>query len=306
MNPSLETIERIDRAYNIIFRTARVRIEQTKTNKQAIEIEQIYLPKIRTIFKKIVKDYDGKIHLIYEAEKRYGLEIQTLIKSMVTRAYLLGIEYVSRATNKEHLMYLSNGDITNIMIKSDEAYRMFWRLVTKYLQVIKNRSVLSRTAAVSHKRRAPNITDVTITDEIFRRMDEKDKRLLDPDTSAKLIGTGIVTSILAFSTIKKYRDLKTQQEIISITTNDDDDDLLFFNDVDDDGGGGQGIPEFAKEGDKVVYATEKDANVCPTCSALEGEEWDIDDPTVVVPETDTHPHCRCRLLLKINGKIIAK
>jgi hypothetical protein len=299
-NKKIQTIERIDRAYNIIFRTARIRIEQTKTNKQAIEIEQIYLPKIRTIFKKIVKEYgDNKLHLLHDAEKRYGLEIQTLIKSMVTRAYLLGIEYVSRATNKEHLMFLSNADLTNIRIKSDESYRMFWRLVTKHLQVLRNKNIVNRTAAVSHKKHLPNITDVTLTDEIFARQDEKDNRLLDPDTSAKLVGTGIVTSILAFATLQKYRDFKTQQDLIFLDQQTED---LFF----EDDFFGEGIPEGAQEGDKVIFATEKDAKVCPICSALEGIEWDIDDPTVVVPETDTHPNCRCRLILKINGKIMAK
>lgn len=295
MNHSLHLLERIDSNIDTIFRTAaRIKIERTKTNKDSIKIEELYLPKIRKVFKNIIKEYEGKIHFLHEAEKKYGTEVQSLIKSMVTRTYLLGMEYVSRSTNKPQFMFLSPNDLTQIMLKSDESYRMFWRLVTKYLQVKKNRrnQRFVKTAATRTQSK-PNMTNVTLTDEIFFMQDEEDDRLLDVDTNAALIVSGIVTSALAFATLLKYRDFKEQQSTPDIFEEEEE--------IDPDA-----ILESAQPGDMVVFATEKDAKVCPTCSLLEGVEWDIDDPTIIVPESDTHPRCRCRLLLKINGNIIAK
>jgi len=296
----IDLLERIDRNINTIFRTARIRIERTKTSKEALKIEELYLPKIRKVFKNIIKDYEGKIHYLHEAEKRYGTEVQSLIKSMVTRTYLLGMEYVSRSTNRPQYMFMSPSDLTQIMIQSDESYRMFWRLVTKHLQVLKNKTFINKTAAVRHQR--PNMTNnnVTITDEIFAMEDEEDDRLINIDTNAALITSGIVATTLAFATLQKYREFKQQtQEIREFLDTNEDDPFTDIGDYELGEGGG-------KQGDTVVFATEQDASVCPTCSQLEGLEWDLDDPSIIVPESDTHPNCRCRLLLKINGNIIAK
>ena len=304
MNQSqLDLINRIDTNFNIIFRTARIRIERTKTSKEAIKIEQEYVPKIKRVFKQVVKEYDGKLHLIYLAEKRYGTEVKLLIKSMVTKSYLLGVDYISRSVKKTHLEYFNSNDLTQIMLKSDEAYRMFWRLVTKYLQVLRNRQV-TKVGAVTHKKKPDKTTtNVTLTDEIFNTSDWDDTRLLNLDTNAALITSGIVTSTIALATLQKYKDYKQQQNLLDEAESLD----TLFDEFDEfgEGEGGGEIPQ-GEIGDTVVFATENDAKVCPTCSSLEGMEWDVDDPSITVPQTDTHPRCRCRLLLKIDGKILAK
>ena len=48
----------------------------------------------------------------------------------------------------------------------------------------------------------------------------------------------------------------------------------------------------------LVWKTEQDSKVCPICQALEGQEWEPDDPTIPTPVIDSHPNCRCRLELK--------
>jgi hypothetical protein len=55
------------------------------------------------------------------------------------------------------------------------------------------------------------------------------------------------------------------------------------------------------EGDQLTammtWETEGDALVCPECDALDGQEWQVDDPDIPTPVLDTHPNCRCRLVL---------
>ena len=41
-----------------------------------------------------------------------------------------------------------------------------------------------------------------------------------------------------------------------------------------------------------------DRNTCAQCSALEGTQYLIDDPGTPIPSVDTHPRCRCELVLE--------
>lgn len=49
--------------------------------------------------------------------------------------------------------------------------------------------------------------------------------------------------------------------------------------------------------DLFIWKTEEDDLVCPECDALADQTWEIDDPTIPTPVSDTHPNCRCRLEL---------
>lgn len=48
----------------------------------------------------------------------------------------------------------------------------------------------------------------------------------------------------------------------------------------------------------MVWKTEEDSLVCPICQPLEGQTWELDDPSMLTPVEDTHPNCRCRLELQ--------
>lgn len=282
---TLKLIQDIDTATDIIFHTAKVQIEKTKTNKELNRIEDQYLPKFNNIFKKIVIEYTNYIYLLHEAEKRYGIEVRNLIKSLTTQIYLLGMDYVARAVNKPELIYLTESDYRSILTQSDEAYRMFWRLINKYLQVVKNKvNGLRRTADIEN--------DVTSTDEVRNSSDESDNTLLDTLTNAKLILNAILTPVLAYATIQKLRDIsqteeQQQQLILSQNPNIQKKDLL-------------------SENTTVVFATERDVRVCFTCMQYDGQEWNVNSPYIPIPRVNTHPRCRCRLLLRINGKTVSK
>lgn len=55
---------------------------------------------------------------------------------------------------------------------------------------------------------------------------------------------------------------------------------------------------------RVIWKTQGDAKVCPICDALEGNQYDIDDPDKPIPIDDTHPHCRCEYEDVLTGAVV--
>lgn len=53
----------------------------------------------------------------------------------------------------------------------------------------------------------------------------------------------------------------------------------------------------AVSGPILVWRTAQDERLCPDCEALDGEVFAIDDPHITMPVSDTHPNCRCELVL---------
>lgn len=47
----------------------------------------------------------------------------------------------------------------------------------------------------------------------------------------------------------------------------------------------------------LKWITANDDRVCPICSTLEDTLFELDDPDVPEPDSDTHPNCRCMLRL---------
>jgi len=46
----------------------------------------------------------------------------------------------------------------------------------------------------------------------------------------------------------------------------------------------------------VRFLTSADGRVCPICTKLLGQQWELGSPDIQMPVTDTHPQCRCTLL----------
>lgn len=55
------------------------------------------------------------------------------------------------------------------------------------------------------------------------------------------------------------------------------------------------LDQMGEPNEKVKWVTQMDEKVCPICNALDGMEWDINDPSMKMPSDDTHDNCRCEL-----------
>jgi F like protein len=268
MNPNkLQRLLELESQTFIIPRIGRANIERTLTNKELQKIENEYVVRFKIIFTKIVTEYKNKEYLLHEARQKYGGSIHTLIKSMVSRVYFLGMTYVGKAINKPYLITIEQVDEQNIIEQTKQAEDMFWRLITKYLQVIKNRTLVFKTAAAAEE-------------------PEEDNLLLSVLTNVNLILSTIATTVLALATVAKTKQVQELQ----------------FQTLD----GRSGKESIQEQRQVIVFVTSKDERVCPICTPLNGREWDIDSPYIQIPRVHTHHRCRCRLLLKINGNTISK
>lgn len=280
MNP-LQILESLEADTFPIF-LARAQIERTKTNRELTKIEQQYEPKIHFIFKKIVQEYKGKEYLLHEAKKKYNPYITQVLKSLITKVYLLGMEYVGRAINRPYLLTLEKSDIDQINMQTSFSIEQFWRLLMRYLQVIKNRTLVfprkQELLKVATQQTAP-------TDE--KEQEENQNRLLELITNVKFVLDAIATPILAISTLNSIRKLRS----LNLALEDPS---------------GTGKPVLPIGNRYIQFATSRDERVCRICLPLEGKRWNVDDPNIIVPKTGTHVNCRCRLLLVVNGKVVSK
>ena len=272
----LQTLE-ADDAFPIFL--ARAQIEKTKTNRELAKIEQQYQPKISAVFKTIVKEYTGKEYLLHEARKKYGPYINQVLKSLITKVYLLGMEYIGRAINKPYLLTLEQIDLQTIELQTQTSIEQFWRLLTRYLQVIKN-----RTLVFPHRQEVQRIAAQAPTDE--KEQEESQNRLLELLTNVKFVLDAIATPILAISTLNGIRKLRS----LNLALDDPS----------------TGKPVLPIGNRYIQFATSRDERVCPICRPLEGRRWNPEDLNIVLPKIGTHPRCRCRLLLVVDGKVISK
>lgn len=258
----LQTLE-ADDTFPIFL--ARAAIERTKTNRSLEKIEQQYEPKILAVFKLIVKDYKGKEYLLHEARKKYGPYINQVLKSLITKVYLLGMEYIGRAINKPYLLTLEQIDLQTIELQTQTSIEQFWRLLTRYLQVIKN-----RTLVFPRKQELMKVAQASPTAE--EEQEESQNRLLELLTNVKFVLDAIATPILAISTLNGIRKLRT----LNLALDDPS---------------GTGKPVLPIGNQYVQFATSRDERVCPICRPLEGRRWNPEDPNIVLPKIGTHPRC---------------
>ena len=74
---------------------------------------------------------------------------------------------------------------------------MFWRLVNKYFQVVKNRKNRNTNSKDRSLKHGNETLDVTTTDEVRNSSDESDNTLLDIVTNARIIINSILTPVLS-------------------------------------------------------------------------------------------------------------
>lgn len=65
------------------------------------------------------------------------------------------------------------------------------------------------------------------------------------------------------------------------------------------------LKQLGQDDATVTWITALDERVCPICRPLQGKTWKVGDSTLQTPIRDTHPNCRCRLLLKHGRSIFS-
>lgn len=131
---------------------------ENERNSQARELEDQLRGHLNEIVIAIVGEGSTDISLI---QRRYGVEVEHLIRAAVHNAYSVGVNYVGEMKKRPHHIFLTSSDIGQIKRISAEYTHVFWRRVSAVLHqkdtvqnILKNarfssRSKLSLTNLIS-------------------------------------------------------------------------------------------------------------------------------------------------------------
>lgn len=268
-----DVIHAIDAAEAAVAALQRINISNTRTNKKVNEIEDEFNAKLEKKFEEILayNSRSGGFVTFQELKSRFGPGVKGMIHDAVEQVYRAGAEYAGRVAKRDDV-FLSKSNIDSIGRLTDEVDAGFWRQVSGQI-----------------KRQDAG----TFQNNTGFELDPG--RALSPEAAAGLIFSALAFPTLAIATMEKYQELQAlQAEELAVNPGDP-------------------LSLIATPADKIVFWSKEDGKVClelpqhrgPGCAIIHGTEWDIGDPSVVIPIQDTHPNCRCRLLLKAGDTIFS-
>ena len=223
-------------------------------------------------------------------KQNYDVQIQSIIRKAIQDSYFEGTDIVNNAiTNKnpDFQLFVSGTDISNIQQSSIRLTNQFWETASR----LKMRE--SEVVPITETRGLPPDT-----------IEPKKKKGFA--TQAALSGVASLVVYNAFNTAVRSKTAQTVPSIAAIPppvpeatigapeTPDITLDIPYV--VAEIRGG---VPLKGR----VRFTTRHDAKVDPQiCAPLDGMEWDVGDPDIVVPWEDTHKYCRCRLIPIVEGE----
>lgn len=282
--------------YKLQTYQTRFNVEKTKTNTEMRKLERKYKKPLMELYTKIAEEYKDDLPHFEEARIKYKKEAHDILRSVANKAYNLGIEYVSKAAQKEDI-FITETDVKNVKNKTDEAIIHFFDSVEKHIKAKQYyNDVWNLKPSEQIEEQTQNMSNIPFIDlpsQEIRPAEEAQKKTEiveqvpateEPnkpypiDDSVILLLNALSTGLVALGTFSKLYQIQDIFNNIGIQT-------------------------------KLVYVTEYDDRVCPKCIIydyrINGISYDINDMGFV-PRPPIHFRCRCRLLLKIGDKIISK
>lgn len=217
----------------------------------------------RSLKRKLLSFYNSKIKgsviPVDILKQKYNQQIRDIIRKTAEESYLIGTDTVANQVlrkDEDFQLFISVTDLTNIQGLTERLSNDFWNTAQR-LQDREN----------------------AVTPE-----GEKKKPF---DAVAALTGIAVSVTFLAFNNAIKSKATQVTQPIrVGQIPNNES---LTFNEALDIGF------EIRPVG-KVMFVTKRDGKVDKDiCLPLDGTTWFVDDPSIITPIDDTHPHCRCIL-----------
>lgn len=233
----------------------RIPADELPHYKQALKLEKGLKAKLDVIIRRIMKEEVKDQNVIFQ---KYETALKDTIENSVSRAYMLGAQYVNNELKRE--MKFTHRDIDNMKALSSEFYsRMQWRIQNYVLQRDTNKPALS----------SDFISDVFAAYVIPRSLHTG---TVDKTRQIALAPHSFIPKTAAIKQIERQYipaglepTYLPQQPAVQIA---------------------------------FIWRTAMDDRVClEYCLPLEGAMFRIDDPHIPAPDSDTHPRCRCVLEL---------
>lgn len=248
----------------------------TAVSRKNLEIEKELLTQLDRYVNVIRRDLasfpDARwTHLRAVLMPRLRDSVSQTIRASVSKSYQIGAEYVTSRIGLSAASFLTHSDIDNIKNLAIEFTDKFFGRVQLSL-------------------------DNTIRKEFYQH--EQPDSPINPNFITSSIAISATTKALAEGSRQKARSLIVNNGLklnppVVLSAQDPLDEAEFVIDE------FTSIDEIAAQtlmGERWVWVTAGDP--CPICSELEGETWNMEDfDFLPLPPDDTHPNCRCRLVL---------
>jgi SPP1 gp7 family putative phage head morphogenesis protein len=236
--------------------------------EQAKIIENSSRANLNHVVLQITEENTSDIALL---NRVFSKRVDQLIRSAVQSAYLVGIDYVGGVKKRSHEMFITSTDVDQIKALTAEFSEIFWR----------------RVAVVLHQK------DTMLQHRSARFSPRSSLTLASLVTS---LATKLVTKTIALATIAKVNALKASATPSATGSQQDSNKIAHAsnnNNKLNKSAAADGTDPSTVE--TLQWVTQHDERVCPFCTDLDGTIWTSDDPSIVIPGTDSHENCRCRL-----------
>lgn len=197
-----------------------------------------------------------------------------IIRRLTQQVYLQGIDYVANQLNVEG--FITQTDLSNIQNYSKQYLDT---LLSRLYRFVLGRD--PKLPAITHDFIVDVVLSTLTTNVLFDATLSKTQQLLTNDISLANPQPVITTSEVAAAEYTPMGYLKPPQDTIPPY-------------------GTPGYPGPVPQQRVLVWRTARDDRVCPYCRQFEMFMVPANEPQRMPrPHQDTHPHCRCRVVLTI-------
>jgi len=171
-----------------------INLNRTKTSQEARKIEDQLATELKREYRKIMNDDTKDFGVL---QRRYGTEVEKIIRGSVQKLYLIGSDYATKAM--ETTAFITTKDLDNIKKQVKSGTDAFWRRIfnaihKKEFTIIPKVHMAAASSSVSS-------------------IDDEEPALPDPESEALSLATILATMTLALSTLAKLDQLPAEENI---------------------------------------------------------------------------------------------
>jgi len=178
--------------------TNDINLNRTKTSQEARKIEDQLASDLKKEYKKIMNDSDTKEFGVLQ--RKYGPEVEKVIRAAVQKLYLIGSDYTTKALDTT--AFITTRDLDNIKKQVKSGTDAFWRRIFNAIHK-KEFTIIPKVQMAAASSSASSVSSI----------DDEEPSLPDPDTETTALATILATMTLALSTLAKLDQLPAEEMI---------------------------------------------------------------------------------------------
>jgi hypothetical protein len=175
-----------------------INLNRTKTSQEARKVEEQLAKALEAKYKKIIADPSKDIGLL---QRKYGPEVEQVIRAAVQKLYLIGSDYLT--SSLDTTAFITTKDLDNIKKAVTRFSEAFWKRISNAVHK-QDFTIIPTTIKVAQ------VGDPTVEDPFSLSEDTPPES--DPAADSAFLSTLIATSILALSTLAKLDQLPSDEK----------------------------------------------------------------------------------------------